>query len=230
MTTANMLGDTGRAGAGLRLGEDVLLLARQTLGEENETTMQCKAHMARLCGEEGLQARANELIDQAIGYFNKSSRVTNEALIRLTAYCAHVLYELKRFHEAAHLQEHVLGLRLSLLAESEPDTLRAKSELAISFRALGQFEQACLLQRAVVLAWQRDFGNEYFRTLKAMQELAATLGASQGSNEAKSIAQSAVEGFRRMYGEDHCWTVEAKETLAQISQAGESNPSTTGGY
>ncbi len=100
--------------------------------------------------------------------------------------------------------------------ENDPQTLRARTELADSLLHQGKYAQADTLLRQTLTAQSRVMGDEHADTLRTMYEL-ALLSLTQGKlDEARQRYDRTLGLQRRYLGDDHPQTLETTQDLAAV--------------
>ena len=79
---------------------------------------------------------------------------------------------LGRLEESKVLGEEVLRLRKEILGERHPETIRASSNLAITYRDLGRMEDARVLEEEILRLRKEILGEQHPHTILASNNLA----------------------------------------------------------
>ncbi|MFD8980104.1 tetratricopeptide repeat protein [Streptomyces sp. NPDC059564] len=99
-------------------------------------------------------------------------------------------------------------------------TLRTEHNFAFALFSGGEPAAALPYARAVLAAFERQYGGDYQITLAARSLLSQILAALGDFTEAVEHARAVAENRARVLGPDHPWTLLAQELLARY-QAGE---------
>ncbi|KAJ7640930.1 hypothetical protein B0H17DRAFT_960193, partial [Mycena rosella] len=119
-----------------------------------------------------------------------------------------------RLKDAEQLQLAVLEDRRDILGEDHPETLRAMSNLTLTYGQLGQLREAEKLGVVVLEKQRRILGEDHPYTLQAMGNLASTYYNLDQLKEAEKLEVVVLEKQRKILGEDHPDTLHAMGNVA----------------
>ena len=108
-----------------------------------------------------------------------------------------------RFREAKEVEERAVSLGTKFLGQEHPLTLTSMSNLASTYRGLGDLEGAKELQERVYEVFRRLLGEEHPDTLTSMGNLGLTYWKLGDLEGAKELQERAYEVRRRVLGEEH---------------------------
>jgi tetratricopeptide (TPR) repeat protein len=132
--------------------------------------------------------------------------------------------DIRRRNEAVAMRREVLDKRQRILGDEHPDTIRAMSNLANTFRSQGQLKEAAAMRKEVLEKRRRILGDEYPDTITAMNNLANTLRSQGRLNEAAAMRREVLEKRQRILGDEHPDTTRAMNNLANtLSSQGQLN-------
>ncbi|KAF2623266.1 hypothetical protein BU25DRAFT_181340 [Macroventuria anomochaeta] len=87
-----------------------------------------------------------------------------------------VVTHLGRWPEARAVKEYVLQAWRGMLGEEHPDTIRAISNLAITFRQQGYLGDTASVQKEVLKKWKQTLGEDHSDVISAMIHLVNMFG------------------------------------------------------
>ena len=99
---------------------------------------------------------------------------------------------------------------LRRIGTQEGNVLVAQSNLAMTYQALGRFQEALRLRRDTYSGNLRLFGEEHAESLTAANNYASTLLALRRFEEAKSLFCKIIPVARRVLGENHDLTLKMR--------------------
>ena len=123
------------------------------------------------------------------------------------------LYAAKHHPDALSVMEADLATRRRL-GDSEDNFLSVQSNLANTYAALGQIDNAMRIERDVYSGHLRLHGAEDEDTLVAANNYALSLYGLQRFEEAKSLLRKTTRVARRVLGESHEVTLKLRWTYA----------------
>ena len=100
-----------------------------------------------------------------------------------------------------------------LLGPDDPDTIRARSDLARAYRETGRVADAVPLVEQVLAARERLFGADHPRTLASRNNLASAYRATGRAAEAIPLFEENLAACERLFGADHPRTLASRHSL-----------------
>ncbi|KAJ7282246.1 hypothetical protein C8J57DRAFT_43987 [Mycena rebaudengoi] len=201
------------------LGEDVLEMAKCTLGVEHPQTLDVMTQLAntyrglgRLTDAEALQLVVLEKRKQYLG--PKHPRTVN-AMVNL----ANTYRRMGRLQDAEELQLLVLE-KMKVTLGTDLDTLAAMAylaamaHLAATYRDLGRFTDTEELEVVVLDKMRQTLGPDHPNTLHAMGNLAATYRGLGKLTEAEALEEVVLENRMKTLGPEHRHTLLTMGNLA----------------
>ena len=124
------------------------------------------------------------------------------------------LHDARHYEDALAVKEAELSMerRIGVAEEIMLDT---QSNLALTYQALGRFQESLHLRRGVYSGRLRLNGEEHENTLISALNYSATLGDLQRFEEAKSLLRKTMPVARRVLGESHDLTLTLKKVYAE---------------
>ncbi|KAJ7050954.1 hypothetical protein C8F01DRAFT_1067307 [Mycena amicta] len=118
------------------------------------------------------------------------------------------------YRVAEALYTDVLTRSGIILGAKHPDTIRARADLAVTYRLLGQYTDAQRLEVQVLEQQTRLLGAEHPNTIQAMANLAVTYRFLGQYTDAQKLDMQAFEQQTRLLGAEHPNTIQAMANLA----------------
>jgi len=118
------------------------------------------------------------------------------------------------YTSARALRQRDLEFRIQAQGEEHPDTLTARSNLALTLKAQGDLAGARQHEEQVLAARRQMQGEEHPHTLTARLNLAETLWAQGDLASARQHQEQVLAARRRLLGEEHPDTLTARSNLA----------------
>jgi tetratricopeptide (TPR) repeat protein len=100
-----------------------------------------------------------------------------------------------------------------LLAPDDPDTVRARNDLARAYRETGRVADAIPLVEQVLAARERLFGADDPRTLASRNNLASAYRATGRAADAIGLFEENLAACERLFGADHPRTLASRHSL-----------------
>ena len=100
-----------------------------------------------------------------------------------------------------------------LLGPDDPDTIRARNDLARAYRETGRVADAVPLVEQVLAARERLFGADDPRTLASRNNLASAYRATGRAAEAIGLFEKNLAACERLFGADHPRTLASRHSL-----------------
>ncbi|KAE9389894.1 TPR-like protein [Gymnopus androsaceus JB14] len=204
----------GELEAAAKLGEKVLPLRKQVLGEHHPDTLTSMADLAWTYHVYGKFEAAEKLEEEVLPLCKQVLREHHPDTLSAMANLAATYWALGKLEAAENLEEEVLPLRIEVLGEHHPDTLSAMSHLAATYWALGKLEAAEKLEEEVLSLHKQVLGEYHPHTLSAMANLAATYRALGKLEVAQKFEEEVLPLSRQVLGEHHPDTLSAMANLA----------------
>lgn len=188
--------------------------------------------------EDGMYHDSSRLLEKAVSVYGAISAKNHSDNLNAMMSLAEAYRGLDRQKDAVGLWERVLqaskivriaqnsdkamedsaillsGQHQNELAEQHPATLAAMANLASAHRSKGEWKEAIELERKVLEAKRRIFGNDHTDTLNAMASLASTYRSLGEWTEAIPLEKTVLEVRTRLLGARHPDTLTAMDDLA----------------
>ena len=100
-----------------------------------------------------------------------------------------------------------------LLGPDDPDTIRARTDLARAYHRTGRVDDAIPLVEQVLAARERLFGADHPGTLASRNNLASAYRATGRAGEAVPLFEQNVTTCERLFGSDHPKTLASRHSL-----------------
>ena len=100
-----------------------------------------------------------------------------------------------------------------LLGPDDPDTIRARNDLARAYRETGRVADAVPLVEQILAARERLFGADDPRTLASRNNLASAYRATGRAAEAIGLFEKNLAACERLFGADHPRTLASRHSL-----------------
>jgi tetratricopeptide (TPR) repeat protein len=100
-----------------------------------------------------------------------------------------------------------------LLGPDDPDTVRARNDLARAYRETGRVADAVPLVEQVLAARERLFGADDPRTLASRNNLASAYRATGRPADAVGLFEENLAACERLFGADHPRTLASRHSL-----------------
>ena len=147
------------------------------------------------------------------------------ALTRLRSLAVNHLVELgDAMPHAIAIGEPLIGDLDRLLGPDDPDTMRARNDLARAYRETGRVADAVPLVEQILAARERLFGADDPRTLTARNNLASAYRATGQVADAIELFEENLAACERLFGADHPKTLASRHSLdlawQEFAQAG----------
>ncbi|MEU8644055.1 FxSxx-COOH system tetratricopeptide repeat protein [Streptomyces sp. NPDC048674] len=124
------------------------------------------------------------------------------------------LAEAGLYRQAIEHSEMTVRMTSSILGSEHPNTLNARSNLAISYRYGGRVQESIDLAERVLADRERTSGNGHPRTISARSNLANSYRQGGRIQEALDLAERVLADRERTLGFDHPDTLDACNNLA----------------
>ncbi|KAF7336352.1 FabD/lysophospholipase-like protein [Mycena venus] len=191
----------------------VLEKRRATLGEDHPDTLQSMRNLGVTYSELGQWKKVKEL---AHAVLTTHGDLTEGMILDS------IKDELEKLDKAVGLRSLVLQRLSETVGEDHPDTLRAKENLATTYRKMGQWNKAEELLVVLLEKRRETLREDHPDILSAMGSLAVVYYQLGHWNKAEKLQAPVLEKQRETPREDHPDTLTAMEILAvTYSQMGQ---------
>ena len=130
--------------------------------------------------------------------------------------------------EAKLYLEEAMQMRLDHFGEETPEVARSLTNLAMLYRARGEYAKAVATARHSYDSYRATLGEDHLDTLGAVNTVAFELMSAEKLDEAREWFTRYLEGSARINGEDHPNTLLGKTNLANLllqqGKPGEAEP------
>ncbi|KAJ7751736.1 hypothetical protein B0H14DRAFT_3166747 [Mycena olivaceomarginata] len=199
---ATIYRDLGEFKKAQELQIGVLEKRKEFLGDNHPGVLLAMHNLAATCGSLGEFKKAREL---QIVVHDKQKEILGDN---------HPEAKSGRVKRAQELQIVVLEKQKEFLGDNHPDTLLAMSNLALTYRDLGEFKKAQELQ-IVVLEKQKEFlGDNHPGVLLTMNNLALTYRDLGEFKKAQELQIVVLEKQNKFLGNNHPQAMQAMSNLA----------------
>jgi serine/threonine protein kinase len=155
----------------------------------------------------GNTVTAREILDEASREIDPGLAHDPALQAQMMHTMANTYYGLGLYQRAASLDERALAIQQGIFGPRHPETLRAKSRLAVDLQMEGRHADAERMARETLKTQREVLGSEHPDTLHSMGRLGNILDAEAKYPEALALKQSALDVQRRTLGPDHRDTV-----------------------
>jgi hypothetical protein len=216
------LATRGEARAALPLFERAYRLCRESLGEEDQFTLNRAHNFALDLRAVGEYKQALELDEETFARYRRVLGEDHNNTLRSANNLADDLRALGEFNRARELDEDTLQRRRRLLGEDHPDTLLSANNLAVDLHSLGDYQRALELDEETFARYKRVLGEDHPDALRSVSNLAGDLRALGQFERARDLDEDTLRRRRRVLGDDHPDTfISANNAAANLSNLGE---------
>ena len=194
--------------------ERALQLRRNTLGAQNESTLDSLRRLAQNAMQLGKYPRAETLYLQAIDGLERRRGRSDAAVLEAQAQLVEVYLQQGRYKPAEALIVNTLATQRRVLGADHPSTLTSLSELGRAQIVQGKYIDAEATLRTLLAGLQRTRGPDHPETLSVATDLAQALERQVKYDQAEQFYTAALEGERRALGVDHPYTLTTANNLA----------------
>jgi len=161
-------------------------------------------------------SHARELAELAMRLLHEAqlSKEDETAIASVLSLGAEHVYSLGFFASAEPLFRRALEARERTLGPEHPDTLGSLNNLALLFKAKGDYDSAEPLYRRALEAFERTLGPEHPDTLRSLNNLALLLSAKGDYASTEPLCRRAWEAQERTLGSEHPATLASLSNLA----------------
>ncbi|EEY19212.1 kinesin light chain [Verticillium alfalfae VaMs.102] len=193
---------------------------QQTLGEEDQKTLECAEELATAHARQGKLLKAEQSFLHVI---ETRKRVLGEkhasSLISMRRMASEILWSAGHESEAREMLTHVLQLHEEALGPEDDDTATCMYDLAGMLGAHGQYARSEALLRRVVAVREKTRGADHLLTLTSMSDLAGIFGKQARWEEAEEILPGVIKGKESLLGGEHGDAVVDMQVLAEVYMA-----------
>ncbi len=208
-----MLGHYSEA---MRLEEQALQIALETLGPDDDFTTELRSNLATVYQALGDYARARDLLEAALASDLKNFGADHPTVAVGQSNLAVVYQALGDYARARDLLEASLSSDLKNFGADHPTVAVRQSNLAMVYQALGDYARARDLLEAALASALKNFGAEHPNVATCLNNLAHVYLSMGDKVQARVLFQRALEIRRKFLGEEHPYTREIKKTLDSI--------------
>jgi len=123
------------------------------------------------------------------------------------------------YPKALYSAQQSVMVRIDMLGQEHPDTLRSMSILASTYHSQGRWKEAEELKMQVKETTKRVLGHEHPTTLISMNNLALTYLSQGRWKEAEDLMMQVMETTKRVLGQEHPDTLASMHNLASTYQS-----------
>lgn len=204
--------------ASLRLSEDA---RRAWAGPQDEwtddETFACIDRLAGALVGLGRYLEADSLYDTAWKRLVADPAFGREhpRSLRMASGVANLARVLGRYDEALRLEQYRFEQYRSLTGPAvEEELIRAQSNLAVTYRAIGNFQQAREIDQELVERWKQRVGEGSYQTLFSISNLARDLLGLGMYAEALELQERSINALRARLNSRHPYVLLAQRTIA----------------
>jgi CHAT domain-containing protein/Tfp pilus assembly protein PilF len=126
------------------------------------------------------------------------------------------LWKDARYAEAIPILEQELSLDEKLLGPEHPDVAADLNNLAVTYRALGDYEKVLPLYKRALLIWEKALGQEHRNVATCLNNLANIYYILGDYQKALPLIKRSLSIKRKKLGHEHPSVAESLNTLASI--------------
>ncbi|WP_275413638.1 FxSxx-COOH system tetratricopeptide repeat protein [Plantactinospora endophytica] len=189
------------------LNQHTLELYRQTLGEEDEGTIDAMYMVSIDLRTSGDFTAARELDEQALAIARREFGDDDFATLVCASSLGVSLRLNGEFARAAKLDRDTADRRATLLGSDDEATLNTLNGLCIDMRESGSYLEARRQQEELYARHLTAFGPDAPATLRAARTLAVARRKAGDHSGALSLAETTLEKYRRRYDDDYPDTI-----------------------
>ena len=123
------------------------------------------------------------------------------------------------YPKALYSAQQSVMVRIDMLGQEHPDTLRSMNMLASTYLSQGRWKEAEELMMQVMETRKRVLGQEHPNTLTSMNNLASTYQSQGRRKEAEELRLQVMETTKRVLGQEHPDTLRSMHNLASTYQS-----------
>ncbi|WP_327149741.1 caspase, EACC1-associated type [Nocardia sp. NBC_01329] len=199
--------------------ENVLTNQRESLGDDDPSTLLTGHNLAYGYEQAGREEEAIELYEQILENRRRVLGEDNLATLITGHNLAHTYQKVGRVEEVIELYEQVFASERRILGEDDPATLTTGHNLSHSYQKVGRVEESIELYEQILEARRRVLGEDDPETLTTGHGLAHTYEKADRNTEAIELYEQVLEARRRVLGEQHPDTSATERGLAAARDA-----------
>jgi tetratricopeptide (TPR) repeat protein len=204
--------------ASLRLSEDArrAWAGPDDIWADNET-FACLDRLASALTSLGRYSEADEIYAKVWDQLSKDPAFgpENPRTVRMASGVANVSRVLGRYDQALRLEQYrVEHYRTRADPRLDEELLRAQSNLAVTYRLIGNFSRAREIDEALVERRRQALGEDNYQTLFSISNLARDLYGLGLYAEALDLQQRTIAGLRSRLNSRHQYVLLAQRTIA----------------
>jgi tetratricopeptide (TPR) repeat protein len=183
---------------------------------DDDETFACIDHHALSLVGLGRYQDANALYDEAWIRVNTHERFgeSHNRTVRIANGVAQVSRILGNYGKALNLERYRVDHYEAKEELDHPDLLRARGNLAVTYRMTGEFEDAREIDESLVAHWRRTHGENDYRTQFALSNLVRDLYGLGLYADALRIQQESLSAMAARLGSRHLYVLLAGRTVA----------------
>lgn len=164
----------GELTAARKLQEEVLLLRRRILGDEDHYTVLSMNNLALTLQDLGEHKASLSLLEEATNISRRVLGVEHPSTLKADHNRANTLRMMGKLKASREIDERVLAIRRRVLGPAHPDTLRSMHNLALAMGSMGDWKGSREVEEEVLATRRTTIGEDHPDTLKSMDNLART--------------------------------------------------------
>lgn len=204
----------GRSTVAASFFERAMLVSKQALGADHESTLSASSNFAMALQDIGEYRRAEPLCRQILKTRQRRNGDMNQDTLTSLNNLASIVEHLGQYAESKRLYQQTLNIAETLLGANHVTTLAAANNLGLLLQRMGDLSEAEVLFRRVVKAAQRVLGGEHQLTLTAIGNLCGAMRLQGNADEAEQVQREALTVCERAFGVDHPMTLTFVNNLA----------------
>ncbi|KAJ4002988.1 hypothetical protein NW766_012638 [Fusarium irregulare] len=199
----------GRLPEAERLQREGLLIRKELLGYDHAETLVLTSDLASSLRRQGEWEEAEKLDVSIVETWKRLKGEESHKTLNAMNDLATTFSGQDKLEQAKQLYDHVFQVRKRLLGADHIDTVWAMDNLATTFEG----KEAEEMQRRVIEAKVRTYGEEHPETLHSKGNLALTLFEQGEVGEAEEIQVQVLDTSKRVLGENHPYTLTSMSNL-----------------
>ncbi len=208
-----MLGNYPEA---LRLEQQALQIALETLRPDDDFTAELRSNLATVYQDLGDYTRARELLEASLASALKHFGPDHPEVAARQSNLAAVYRDLGDYARAQELLEASLASALKHFGADHPHAAVLQSNLATVYQDLGDYARARELLEASLASDLKHFSTEHPEVATRLNNLAHVYWGMGDKEQARTLFRRALEIRRKFLGEEHPYTRDIKKSLDSI--------------
>ncbi len=215
-TMGSVYGNLGLYARSVPLLEEALAIRRNTLGEDDPSTLASMQELAILAYRLGRYDDAEALFSGALTNRRRVLGADHPDTLESMNGLANLYHRLGRFEEAEPLYLAALEGQHRVLGRDHEDALKTANNLAVLYKRQERYEEAEPLILDTLERRRRLLGEDHPATLSTLQSLASLYVYLERYDDAEPLFEQGLAVQRRVLGEDHPDTLVLQHNLGEV--------------